>query len=270
MNGNEEAGTQVKINAAIKVITFGVTKIGGAVISQAKNAKNCAKYGENVIAELKNSGFTTAEVNAQISKLSKLGCSQTTIETLLKNPKCMFLGDDILNVISKSGSFSDDLARLVLNQGDDFSKLVVNTFADEGVTGVKSLIGIFGDSYLVWYRITATADNMASTSIPATFQVRLKVDYVNPKTSTNVLWTNANATEHMGEYISQFGGENFSMNLRSQLMLESYTSALDEAMEYLITQPAGRYENLSYGGWAFGINTSTGTVFHAFPEWVIS
>lgn len=270
MYGDEEAGTQVKINAAINVITFGVTKIGGAIISQANNAKNCAKYGKNVISGLKNSGFTTAEVNAQISKFSKLGCSQSTIETLLKNPKCMFLGDDILNVISKSGSISDDLARLVLNQGDDFSKLVVNYFATEGLSGVKSLVATFGDSYLVWYRITATADNMASTSIPATFQVRLRVDYVNPKTSTNVLWTNANATEHMSEYISQFGGENFSTNLRSQLMLESYTSALYEAMDYLITQPAGRYENLSYGGWVFGFDTSTGTVFHAFPEWVAS
>ena len=46
MNGNEEAGTQVKTNAAINVITFGVTKIGGAIISQTKNASNCAKYGK--------------------------------------------------------------------------------------------------------------------------------------------------------------------------------------------------------------------------------
>ena len=80
MNGNEEAGTQVKIN----VITFGVTKIGGAIISQAKNASNCARYGKNVINGLKSSGFTTAEVNAQKSKFSKLGFSQSTIETLLK------------------------------------------------------------------------------------------------------------------------------------------------------------------------------------------
>lgn len=84
MNDNEEAGTQVKINATINVITFGVTKIGGAIISQAKNASNCAKYGKNVINGLKSSGFTTAEVNAQISKFSKLGFSQSTIETLLK------------------------------------------------------------------------------------------------------------------------------------------------------------------------------------------
>lgn len=127
MNGNEEAGTQVKINAAIKVITFGVTKIGGAVISQAKNAKNCAKYGENVIAELKNSGFTTAEVNAQISKFSKLGLSQSTIKTLLINPKCMFLGDDVLSFLGKQGGNQRLLAELVLNNGDDFTKALMKT-----------------------------------------------------------------------------------------------------------------------------------------------
>ena len=55
MYSDEEAGTQVKINAAINVITFGVTKIGGVIISQAKNTSNCAKYGKNVITGLKNS-----------------------------------------------------------------------------------------------------------------------------------------------------------------------------------------------------------------------
>lgn len=127
MNGNEEAGTQVKINAAINVITFGVTKIGGAIISQAKNASNCAKYGKNVINGLKNSGFTTAEVNAQISKFSKLGLSQSTIKTLLKNPKCMFLGDDILSFLGKQGGNQRLLAELVLNNGDDFTKALMKT-----------------------------------------------------------------------------------------------------------------------------------------------
>lgn len=127
MNGNEETGTQVKINAAINVITFGVTKIGGAIISQAKNASNCAKYGKNVITGLKNSGFTTAEVNAQISKFSKLGCSQTTIETLLKNPKCMFLGDDVLSFLGKQGGNQRLLAELVIGNGDDFTKALMKT-----------------------------------------------------------------------------------------------------------------------------------------------
>jgi len=127
MNGNEEAGTQVKINAAINVITFGVTKIGGAIISQAKNATNCAKYGKNVINGLKSSGFTTAEVNAQISKFSKLGCSQSTIETLLKNPKCMFLGDDVLSFLGKQGGNQRLLAELVIGNGDDFTKALLNS-----------------------------------------------------------------------------------------------------------------------------------------------
>jgi hypothetical protein len=127
MNGNEEAGTQVKINAAINVITFGVTKIGGAIISQTKNASNCAKYGKNVINGLKSSGFTTAEVNAQISKFSKLGCSQSTIETLLKNPKCMFLGDDVLSFLGKQGGNQRLLAELVLGNGDDFTKALMKT-----------------------------------------------------------------------------------------------------------------------------------------------
>ena len=45
---------------------------------------------------------------------------------------------------------------------------------------------------------------MTATKIPATFQVQLKEFYINPNTETNVVWTNANATEHMGEYVGRF------------------------------------------------------------------
>lgn len=269
-----EAGMEIWLstvtNSTLTLLTMGIGKAISTVSTHVAGARLASAYGSSTINNIKNAGFTTAEINSKVKFFKSLGLTQNTINTLLKDAKCMYLGDDILNVISKSGSLSDDLAKLVLNHGDDFSELVITTFANDGITGVNSLVGTFGDSYLVWYRITATADNMASTSIPATFQVRLKVDYVNPNTGTNVLWTNANGSEHMQQYLSQFGGENFSTNLRSQLLLESYTSALDDAMDYLITQPAGRYENLSYGGWVFGIDTSTGTVFHAFPEWVIS
>jgi hypothetical protein len=127
MYGDDEAGTQVKINAAINVVTFGVTKIGGAIVSQVKNARNCGKYGENVISSIKNSGFTTSEVNAQISKFSKLGCTQSTIETLLKNPKCMFLGDDVLSFLGKQGGNQRLLAELVIGNGDDFTKALMKT-----------------------------------------------------------------------------------------------------------------------------------------------
>ncbi|HRU98036.1 MAG TPA: dockerin type I domain-containing protein [Ruminococcus sp.] len=178
MNGNEEAGTQVKINAAINVITFGVTKIGGAIISQAKNASNCAKYGKNVISGIKNSGFTTAEVNAQISKFSKLGCSQTTIETLLKNPKCMFLGDDILKVIGETGGSQRLLAEFVLRNGDDVAKGVVNLANKEGTIGIVNLFNEFGK----------VSQNLAKNGVTdSTIINKLQVDYVLAKSSSKII-----------------------------------------------------------------------------------
>lgn len=38
-------------------------------------------------------------------------------------------------------------------------------------------------------------------------------------------------------------------------MLESYVSALDQAMGELASKPLGRYEDLNFGGWVFGIDT---------------
>ncbi|RGH63127.1 hypothetical protein DW793_14330 [Ruminococcus sp. AM31-15AC] len=49
-------------------------------------------------------------------------------------------------------------------------------------------------------------------------------------------------------------------------MLESYVSALDQAMGELASKPLGRYEDLNFGGWVFGIDTKEGVVFHAFYE----
>ena len=85
---------------------------------------------------------------------------------------------------------------------------------------------------------------------------------MNPTTGSNVLWTNANATEHMGEYISRFGEESWSIDVRRQAMLESYSASLNKAMEELATQPPGRYFE-TYGNWELGINTETGVVYHA-------
>lgn len=178
MNGNEEAGTQVKINAAINVITFGVTKIGGAIISQAKNATNCAKYGKKVITGLKNSGFTTAEVNAQISKFSKLGCSQTTIETLIKNPKCMFLGDDILKVIGETGGSQRLLTEFVLRNGDDVAKGVVNLASKEGTIGIVNLFDEFEKSTQKLAKYGVTNPNIIN---------KLQVDYILAKSSSKII-----------------------------------------------------------------------------------
>ena len=262
-----EAGMEIWLstvtNSTLTLLTMGIGKAISTVSTHVAGARLASAYGSSTINNIKNAGFTTAEINSKVKFFKSLGLTQNTINTLLKDAKCMYLGDDILNVISKSGSLSDDLAKLVLNHGDDFSELVITTFANEGITGVNSLVGTFGDSYLVWYRITATADNMASTSIPATFQIRLQqIGYVNPTTGTNVLYTNSNATKHMGQYVGRFGDESFSINLRSQLMLESYASAIDDAMNQLSSQPLDEHTIVA-GGWELGINTETGTVFHA-------
>lgn len=85
---------------------------------------------------------------------------------------------------------------------------------------------------------------------------------MNPTTNTNVLWTNANATEHMGEYVGRFDGKTPSTIVRSQLMIESYESTLNKAMLDIVEKVHGRYKGL-YGNWDLGINTRTGVVFHA-------
>ena len=116
----------------------------------------------------------------------------------------------------------------------------------------------------VWDKITSTADNMPATEIPATFKINLdgNINYVNPETGTNTLWTNSNATKHMGEYVSRFGDESWSIGTRSQAMLESYSASLNIAMETIDTEAPGRYFGI-YGNWELGINTETGVVYHA-------
>ena len=88
------------------------------------------------------------------------------------------------------------------------------------------------------------------------------INYVNPETGTNTLWTNSNATEHMGEYISRFGDESWSIGIRSQTMLESYSLSLNDAMKDLVLKEPGKYF-VTYGNWELGIDTQTGVVYHA-------
>ena len=116
----------------------------------------------------------------------------------------------------------------------------------------------------VWDNITSTADNMPATEIPATFKIDLdgNINYVNPKTGTNTLCTNSNATKHMGEYVSRFGEESWSIGTRSQVMLESYSASLNKAMETIGIEASGRYF-VTYGNWELDINTETGIVYHA-------
>lgn len=105
---------------------------------------------------------------------------------------------------------------------------------------------------------------MPGTEIPATLQIDLdgNINYVNPETGTNTLWANANATEHMGEYVSRFGLESDSIGIRSQIILESYSASLNDAMADLMTKEPGRHFGI-YGNWELGINTETGVVYHA-------
>ena len=108
----------------------------------------------------------------------------------------------------------------------------------------------------VWDNIIPTAENLINTKIPATFQVKL---------GDKLLWANANATEHMGEYIARFGGENFSTGIRSQSMLNSFYSSVGEAMGKWGALPSGRYFG-TFGSWELGINTETGVIYHALMK----
>ena len=141
-------------------------------------------------------------------------------------------------------------------------------FANYPARYLKKTGGATGESGsktgTVWDNITSTADNIPATEIPATFKIDLdgNINYVNPATGTNTLWTNSNATKHMGEYISRFGEESWSIGARSQAMLESYSASLNKAMETISTQTPGRHFG-TYGNWELGINTETGIVYHA-------
>ena len=147
--------------------------------------------------------------------------------------------------------------------------------APKGIDGVTEGVGNLAEDVgkvvesgkktgTVWDNITSTADNMPATKIPATFKIDLdgNINYVNPETGTNTLWTNSNATKHMGEYVRRFGDESWSIGTRSQAMLESYSASLNKAMETIGTETHGRYFG-TYGNWELGINTETGVVYHA-------
>ena len=108
---------------------------------------------------------------------------------------------------------------------------------------------------------------MPNTKIPTTFQMDLdtSINYVNPQTGTNTLWSNTNTTKHMGEYISRFGGETASTGVRSQVMLDSYQASINHAMRELASLPPGRHFGV-FGNWELGINTETGVIYHALMQ----
>lgn len=129
INGDDEAGENIRLSATINVLTFGVFKGASAVSKGIKYAGVAQKYGKATISNLKSAGFTTSQITSKVNQFKNLGISTTTIETLLKNPKCMFLGDDILTFLGKQGGNQGLLAELVISNGDDFTKALMKTGA---------------------------------------------------------------------------------------------------------------------------------------------
>ncbi|MDE6426170.1 MAG: hypothetical protein K2K89_08555 [Ruminococcus sp.] len=126
-----EAGIKIWTSSAINVITLATMGVGkgiGKFAESMTQSKLSAKFGETVINNIKNvGGFSATEINSKIKQLNKLGMTQTTIDTLIKNPKFMFLGDDILQFLGKQGGNQRLLAELVINNGDDFTNALLKT-----------------------------------------------------------------------------------------------------------------------------------------------
>ncbi|MBQ6942695.1 MAG: hypothetical protein IJN43_00050 [Ruminococcus sp.] len=127
INSDDEAGENIRLSATINVLTFGVFKGASAVSKGIKYAGVAQKYGKATVSNLKSAGFTTSQITSKVNQFKNLGISTTTIDTLLKNPKCMFLGDDILTFLGKQGGNQGLLAELVISNGDDFTKALINT-----------------------------------------------------------------------------------------------------------------------------------------------
>ena len=204
-----------------------------------------------------------------VSKADDLVDVARTVDTLDDTVKIADELTDAAKVVDQVGDIAD--AAMAVNAVDEANAAVkavdeVNDVAD-AVKTVEKLDGVIesgSNTGTVWDNITSTADNMPATEIPATFKIDLggNTNYVNTETGTNTLWTNSNATKHMGEYVSRFGGESWSIGTRSQAMLESYSASLNKAMETIGIEAPGRYFG-TYGNWELGINTETGVVYHA-------
>lgn len=133
INDNMESGLQIWANTAtnsfMTLATMGIGK-GISKIGSAVNETRLSRtYGKTVVRNIKDYGFTVNEINSRVNKFKALGLSQSTIDTLLKDSKCMYLNDDILGVIGKRGSNQRILADLVLRNGDDFSAAVLKSNA---------------------------------------------------------------------------------------------------------------------------------------------
>lgn len=216
-----------------------------------------AKVKGRIIFELASLAVLSAIGKASKGAEATQGAQKT--EAMVKN------GSEASALVDEGGvSITKTEDVLAANRG-------VGEVVEEGVKKGSGNAGKVGEAIegtgktgTVWDKVTGTADNIPNTKIPTTFKIDLdsKINYVNPQTGTSTLWTNTNATKHMGEYIGRFGGETASTGVRSQAMLESYQAALNQAMEEVSSLSPGRYFG-TYGNWEIGINTETGVVYHA-------
>jgi hypothetical protein len=69
----------------------------------------------------------------------------------------------------------------------------------------------------------------------------------------------------MAENINRFGAESWTAEVRSQAMLSSFNSAVQQGVANLATSAPGRYF-INVGGWELGINTETGVIYHALYQ----
>ena len=259
----------------------------GAVAALQEPPRVLAAFGQKIGDTVEEEGiaysisYVAADVAIQVllskglgevknvSKADDLVDVARTVDTLDDTVKIADELTDAAKVVDQVGDITDAaMAVNAVNEANAAVKAVdeVNDVAD-AVKTVEKLDGVIesgSNTGTVWDNITSTADNMPATEIPATFKIDLggNTNYVNTETGTNTLWTNSNATKHMGEYVSRFGGESWSIGTRSQAMLESYSASLNKAMETIGTETPGRYFG-TYGNWELGINTETGVVYHA-------
>jgi hypothetical protein len=223
-----------KINFELKAIYIGSPLL----------AQKVPQAVQNVMSSLPMIKEQTTTALAQVPQITS---------TLMPNILLPYLDTSIIAVIG------DNIQRGLSVAQNQVGNLVANSNPN-----LAMLTEGAAKTGTIWDKVTGTADNIPDTKIPTTFKIDLdsKINYVNPQTGTSALWTNTNATKHMGEYIGRFGGETASTGVRSQAMLESYQAALNQAMKEISLLAPGRYFG-TYGNWEIGINTETGVVYHA-------
>ena len=182
VEGDEEAGLKIwastASNSITTLVTFGIGKGVSTVAGHITESRLLNKYGTTTIENLKSSGFSTSKINSQVKHFQKLGLTQPTIDTMLKNPRCMDLGKDVLEVIGQTGGSQRMLAEFVLRNGDDVAKSVVNLASKEGTIGIVNLFDEFGKSSQKLAAYGITDSNIIN---------KLQTDYILAKTSSRII-----------------------------------------------------------------------------------